>query len=593
MSTAQTDFTRALKTEAKSLSDAARKYRTRRKRHPPPGFSAWYAFAVQHGAVVVESFWDQIYDDLAPFWGIDPPVLRMKAAAVGPRVEVRDGVVRLDAKGKNDRLRLWENMLGALAREKHVLLPDVDVPFNSNAEPGLVVPWETIDTALELARPILAAPMDVLTQFSSYDSDQQIANYTFDPEWLGARLTHPTSSRGPRPYWSLVRPACHPRSWTRKTSLFVDIWHPQGHTSSAHSAANMLPTTFPNGSEAFGGFVGNWSRAGDVCALPELQGLHGGFVGPESMSASVKFFPWFGAVKFSVGNDVLIPGGSAWNESLYSLGTGEEEEGVRVAWEEKQDVLFWRGPATGGHNTALNWQRFHRHRFVSMMNASHVAFAEASLRTPVNGEPENAGVGPAGTFRLLAQNPYHLPEQTNGTLAEWIHSWADVAFTDLHCDELSPSDHCPYNSDFFSVTAPPAPREQEKYKYTAILDGNGSDNDSEFINALRREVVPLRASVYRHWFDGRLWPWVHFVPLDNTFVDVYAIGRFFRGRHRDDSHDNQARRIALAGKEWAEKVLRKEDMLIYLYRLLLEYARVVDDKRERLGWVGDLVGEGD
>jgi hypothetical protein len=34
--------------------------------------------------------------------------------------------------------------------------------------------------------------------------------------------------------------------------------------------------------------------------------------------------------------------------------------------------------------------------------------------------------------------------------------------------------------------------------------------------------------------------------------------------------------------------LRREDMLIYMYRLLLEYARLMDDKRDRLGWVEDL-----
>jgi hypothetical protein len=35
-------------------------------------------------------------------------------------------------------------------------------------------------------------------------------------------------------------------------------------------------------------------------------------------------------------------------------------------------------------------------------------------------------------------------------------------------------------------------------------------------------------------------------------------------------------------------VLRKEDMLVYVLRLLLEYARVVDERREVMGWVGDL-----
>ena len=46
--------------------------------------------------------------------------------------------------------------------------------------------------------------------------------------------------------------------------------------------------------------------------------------------------------------------------------------------------------------------------------------------------------------------------------------------------------------------------------------------------------------------------------------------------------------MADAGKEWAEQVLRREDMQIYVMRLLLEYARVCDEKRERLGFIDDL-----
>lgn len=58
---------------------------------------------------------------------------------------------------------------------------------------------------------------------------------------------------------------------------------------------------------------------------------------------------------------------------------------------------------------------------------------------------------------------------------------------------------------------------------------------------------------------------------------------------RKAPHDAAARRIAEEGHEWAEKVLRREDMLIYTYRLLLEYARIAADRREQMGWVGDGV----
>lgn len=47
--------------------------------------------------------------------------------------------------------------------------------------------------------------------------------------------------------------------------------------------------------------------------------------------------------------------------------------------------------------------------------------------------------------------------------------------------------------------------------------------------------------------------------------------------------------MALDGKAWAEKVLRHEDMQIYTYRLLLEYARISDDNRDLLGVAEDLV----
>jgi hypothetical protein len=108
--------------------------------------------------------------------------------------------------------------------------------------------------------------------------------------------------------------------------------------------------------------------------------------------------------------------------------------------------------------------------------------------------------------------------------------------------------------------------------------------------------------VYRQWYDARLVPWLHYIPLDNTLVDLYGVMEFFVGYHTKKkadggndarlssrfAHEEEAHRIAEGSKDWANKVLRREDMLIYVYRLLLEYARVVDDRRDRLGWVGDL-----
>ena len=58
---------------------------------------------------------------------------------------------------------------------------------------------------------------------------------------------------------------------------------------------------------------------------------------------------------------------------------------------------------------------------------------------------------------------------------------------------------------------------------------------------------------------------------------------------RNDSIPEIEKRIALQGQQWAEQVLRREDMTLYIFRLLLEYGRLGADERMDLGWVQDLM----
>jgi hypothetical protein len=70
---------------------------------------------------------------------------------------------------------------------------------------------------------------------------------------------------------------------------------------------------------------------------------------------------------------------------------------------------------------------------------------------------------------------------------------------------------------------------------------------------------------------------------------LYGILDFFMGYKGEGGHDDAAALIANEGREWAEKVLRREDMILYTWRLLLEWARLCDEEREMLGWVDDLL----
>lgn len=142
---ADQQFADALSQESHSLKEAAAAYRKRRGRHPPPGFDQWYAFAAQHNAVMVESFWDQIYHDLEPFWALDALEIRKAAWEYEMTINVR--------KGKATAVSDWfwtQIWLGMVQTISH-LLPDMDIALNAMDEPRLVVPWEKMSEYMNKA----------------------------------------------------------------------------------------------------------------------------------------------------------------------------------------------------------------------------------------------------------------------------------------------------------------------------------------------------------------------------------------------------------------------------------------------------------
>lgn len=68
-------------------------------------------------------------------------------------------------------------------------------------------------------------------------------------------------------------------------------------------------------------------------------------------------------------------------------------------------------------------------------------------------------------------------------------------------------------------------------------------------------------------FTDRLAPWVHYIPVQNDFSDLYDSLIFFRGDpNGDGAHDDLARKIGYAGREWSLKFWRKEDLTAYMFR---------------------------
>ncbi|KLU90873.1 hypothetical protein MAPG_09398 [Magnaporthiopsis poae ATCC 64411] len=583
MRDADARFDTMLSHESRSIGEAAARYRERRGRHPPPGFDVWYDYARANHAVVVEEFWDQIYHDLEPYWALDPRQIRKEARNYEIAINVRNG----SASSSSDWFwtLIWVNMLQHIEQ----LLPDMDIPLNAMDEPRIVTPWEQMNEYMAEAAKTrkLFDPKVAVKTFESLPVDDHKPDRTAMAE---AKQWERSGS-----YWDIARRGCHPDSPARKTPSLSSFDH-QPDIESINAAPHM-----------YRGFVSNTTLATSPCHQPDLRGLHGSFIEPLSLASTKTLFPLFGGSKLGINNEILMPPPMYWSrDDRFETGQGSAAD---TPWNTKDSRAFWRGVATGGQSRENNWRGFQRHRFVAMNNATQLRFAEDDKRKKTAAGKQNFDSSSRGhSSQTLRPEPwagnfaapdegYGLAAQADGWLGEWTAGWSDTAFTDLNCrPEAEPHNQCHYTSPYFAIADGVALDAMFSHKYLPDVDGNSFSG--RYLSFLRSTSLPVKATMFREWHDSRLVAWRHFVPMDPRMGDWHAIMEYFvgyagqqdgEGGRQAFGHDAQAEKMAMAGREWAARVLRREDMLVYVLRLLLEYARISDERRERMGFVEDLL----
>lgn len=537
-----------LKQRSTDVQSAAARYRVRRGRHPPPGFDKWAEYALTHDAVIVESFFDRIYHDIQPFWALESWQTAKRAADWPHVVRVRKGksIPVGDVTGKVPWLQLWTDLVAECAE----FLPDVDMPINYMDESRILVPWEKINELVEEARMWrkITPVEEVVRQYkglTSYHADSG-DHKPYEPQWIADNIK----------YWDYVRVTCPPDSPSRNLSALTDF---------------SLPPAFPeemNPEYSENGYVKNASAATDPCFQPHLRSLHATFIEPISMHTTQELIPLFGGSKLPGNNEILIPGAMYLTDNTFYSGGSNHGP----SWGRKTSSVSWRGVASGGRHKATNWMHFQRLRLIEMLNGTTVR----------NLEQNDAR---AMTFQMPPTYQYDFPRRRQKGLGQWLSEHADAGFVELLC---FPRDNCDYLSDYFHEV-PSVPMDKQ-YVHKFLPDVDGNSFSARYRGLLLSTSLPLKATVYAEWHDDRLQPWLHYVPMDNTLQDLYSILDYFT---RDEKGDSAARMIAETGQTWGNMVLRREDMLLYVWRLLLEFARVCDENRDRLGWVDDLTGMGE
>ena len=174
----------------------------------------------------------------------------------------------------------------------------------------------------------------------------------------------------------------------------------------------------------------------------------------------------------------------------------------------------------------------------------------------------------AKEVEILTERAGNISEYVNFSTyppSDLLSKHTDLSFTEAR--DCLPTG-CKYYDDVISFSPQIEFGKQFRYKY--LIDVDGHSFSGRWRAFLQSKGLCVKATIFREWHDSRLFAWKHFVPLDNRFTEIYSVLTYFLGvgdpTERDSKtafvprHDAEAKRLALQGRDWANKVLRREDI---------------------------------
>jgi hypothetical protein len=504
------DFGSCNASQSTSLSEAVAKYRHRYGIPPPPQFDKWYNFAVSRGAQLVDEY-DTINDSLRLFWSVPPQQLRARAAWLLAHrddlslmgVSLRRGQVMVRGSGQGEYQHTATREMISKFSE---WLPDMDLVFNVNDEPRVLVPWEDasrMENIVAIGRTNARAVLQAFTLTNSTGlacEDIQFTRLEQQNTWPQVKYSCPIDTP--------ARAFCS--NGTDETAIFPF----QGVR-----------------------FVTDVGLQSDMCLRPSLRDTIGLLASPNALSITKDLVPILSPSKLSPFADILYPSPYYYAEKVkYDVDLEDE-----VPWENRTAQLYWHGATSGGYSSDGQWRSFLRQSIVSRLTL-----------------PD-----PAAAIHVLELSNTSLFWEAATEGAQQASERYDILFTEIK--QCSPQDCADMLQHFGRHPSTPQ-TDTWKFKYLLGVDGNALSG--RFPSSLASGSVVMKVAFFREWWNDRMFPWRDYVPLTETVNEVPELLRYFE----NDAEGQQiARKFAENGRRAADERLRKEDMEIYMFRLLLEY----------------------
>ncbi|KAG8870069.1 Glycosyltransferase Family 90 domain containing protein [Tulasnella sp. 331] len=296
-------------------------------------------------------------------------------------------------------------------------------------------------------------------------------------------------------------------------------------------------------------FIHDHKLSMDPCLHPthaHLNGMLNNYgIGPRP---NPSLHPIFSLCSSPLHSDILTVATEGWTD----------DPGDDPVWEDKtEERLLWRGTNTGAVFIEKNdWDLTQRVRLIDIANRKE------------------------GTLDVIRSPsiPEDLPGPRRPVDLKWMNDeFMDIGFVDraIQCDEKI----CETIERDLAFKERKAQEEANLHKYILDIDGNGWS--ARFKRLMTTKSLVLKTTIFPEWYTDRVQPWVHYVPVKNDLTDLYDIMTFFRGNPGGDgTHDSIAKTIAMQGRAWSLTFWRRVDMDAYMFRLFLEFARVLSQDRE-------------
>ncbi|KFY05049.1 hypothetical protein O988_00307 [Pseudogymnoascus sp. VKM F-3808] len=541
-----------------SLQAAVTAYKSRYHRLPPPNFDKWYEYAKDRNCSTIDDY-DQIYEDLLPFWGVPPAVIRKRSSILRKSsgfISITIDKEKVEAVHVSEEYSYMDEPIKNMIKSFVPWLPQMQLVLNPSSSPQIALPYSSLRSLKAAGRRSehIEAKETIITTWATLS------------KWAPSMAVEsgppvPPIARHISRWDAYMVPSCPSSSPARS--------HPR-------SSRTLCPSCFA--SYSVGQFMRNMSLSFDPCSQPDLRTISSFLSSPATVPntgyPADALIPIFSSRKIDGYNDILFPFPGTYVPSApVSDSSLSFSVPSRKPFEELRDVLYYRGEAPPSGLGAHDWQGVSEQRLVTLANQP-----PSKEKVPILLPFDTEGKKHEYAYVRL------------GAISDQIN--VDAGFTDVPEKNCHRGKECQAQRDHFGANATASNSDEGKYSSRYILTTDASE-PKEFLKNVFSSSVAVRAGIFKSWYETRLTPWIHYIPLDMRWQGLHSTMAYFMGisgmvkgqQVAMDAEVKDGKWIAEQGRARAESVVREADAEVYLFRLLLEWGRIVDDYRDEVGFV--------